>query len=62
MYISKIKDKEVTNLRESKAWRCFGVLSTCMSAHLKRAEDPVVDGYQPLCECWELNSGLQKSS
>jgi hypothetical protein len=23
----------------------------------KRASDPITDGYQPPCGCWELNSG-----
>ena len=28
-----------------------------MSAHQKRASDPITDGCEPPCGCWELNSG-----
>jgi hypothetical protein len=28
-----------------------------MSAHQKRASDPISDGCEPPCGCWELNSG-----
>ena len=24
--------------------------------HRKRASDPITDGYEPPCSCWELNS------
>ena len=28
-----------------------------MSAHQNRASDPMTDGCEPPCCCWELNSG-----
>jgi hypothetical protein len=28
-----------------------------MPAGQKRASDPITDGYEPPCGCWELNSG-----
>jgi hypothetical protein len=33
------------------------VLSACMPAGQKRAPDPITDGYEPPCGCWESNSG-----
>jgi hypothetical protein len=35
----------------------YRVLSACMSTGQKRASDPISDGCEPLCGCWELNSG-----
>jgi hypothetical protein len=31
-------------------------LSACLSAHQKRAFDPVIDSWEQLCGCLELNS------
>jgi len=28
-----------------------------MSSYQKRASDPITDGCEPPCGCWELNSG-----
>jgi hypothetical protein len=28
-----------------------------LQTHQKRAPDPITDGCEPLCGCWELNSG-----
>jgi hypothetical protein len=28
----------------------------CFRTHGKRASDPITDGCEPLCGCWELNS------
>ena len=45
---------------------CFFFFFKCMSALLhihctsigkKRASDPITDGCEPSCSCWELNSG-----
>ena len=33
-------------------------LSACTPAHLKRASDHIIDGREPPCGCWELNSVL----
>ena len=35
----------------------YSVLSARMPAHLKRASDFIIDGCEPPCSCWELNSG-----
>jgi hypothetical protein len=35
----------------------YSVLLACMPAGQKRAPDPITDGCEPLCGCWELNSG-----
>jgi hypothetical protein len=40
----------------------YGVLLTCMPACQKKESDPITDGYDLLRGCWELNSGLWKSS
>jgi hypothetical protein len=32
-------------------------LSLSSDTHQKRASDPIIDGYEPPCGCWELNSG-----
>ena len=29
----------------------------CLQTHQKRASDPISDGCEPPCDCWELNSG-----
>jgi hypothetical protein len=29
----------------------------CFQTHQKRASDPITDGCEPPCGCWELNSG-----
>jgi hypothetical protein len=29
-----------------------------LQIHQKRASDPITDGCEPPCGCWELNSGL----
>ena len=31
--------------------------SVCTSAGQKRAPDPIIDGHEPPCGCWELDSG-----
>lgn len=33
------------------------VLPACMPAALKRAPDLIIDGSEPPCGCWRLNSG-----
>jgi len=30
---------------------------SCLQTHQKRALDPITDGCEPPCGCWELNSG-----
>ena len=35
---------------------CLFVCS-CLQTHQKRASDPITDGYESPCGCWELNSG-----
>jgi hypothetical protein len=34
-------------------WAHYG----CLKTHQERASDPITDGYEPPCGCWELNSG-----
>jgi hypothetical protein len=29
----------------------------CLQTHQKRASDPITDGCEPPCDCWDLNSG-----
>jgi len=29
----------------------------CLQTHQKRASNPITDGCEPPCVCWELNSG-----
>ena len=29
----------------------------CLQTHQKRVSDPITDGWEPPCGCWELNSG-----
>ena len=38
----------------------YNILSPCMSAHQKRAPDLIMDGCEPSCGYWELNSGSLK--
>ena len=35
---------------------CMWVHYSCLLTHQKRASDPVTDGCEPPCGCWELNS------
>lgn len=35
----------------------YSVLSVYMPAYQKRAPDPIIDGCEPSCGFWELNSG-----
>ena len=35
----------------------YNILSICMPASQKRALDFIIDGCEPPCGCWELNSG-----
>jgi hypothetical protein len=35
----------------------MSALTTCMPACQKRVSDPITDGCEPPCGCWELNSG-----
>jgi hypothetical protein len=35
----------------------IGVHCSCLQAHQKKASDPITDGCEPPCDCWELNSG-----
>ena len=30
---------------------------SCLQTHQKRASEPITDGYELSCGCWELNSG-----
>jgi hypothetical protein len=34
----------------------YRVLPVCMPAGQKGADDLIIDGYEPPCGCWELNS------
>ena len=36
---------------------CIWVHCRCLQTHQKRASDPITDGCEPPCGCWELNSG-----
>ena len=35
---------------------CMWVHCCCLQTQQKRALDPITDGCEPLCGCWELNS------
>jgi hypothetical protein len=35
-------------------------LSTCSPRCQKRGSDPIIDGHEPPCGCWKLNSGPLK--
>jgi hypothetical protein len=39
---------------------CIWVHSCCLQTHQKRVSDLIVDGSEPPCGFWELNSGLLK--
>jgi hypothetical protein len=30
---------------------------SCLQTHQKKANNPITDGCEPPCGCWELNSG-----
>lgn len=36
---------------------CTCTLSECTPACQERASGLIIDGYEPLCGCWELHSG-----
>jgi hypothetical protein len=37
---------------------CIRVHHHCsLQTHQKRVPDPITDGYDPPCGCWDLNSG-----
>jgi hypothetical protein len=36
---------------------CIWVHCSCLFRHQKRASDPITDGCEPPCHCWELDSG-----
>jgi len=36
---------------------CMWVHCSCLQTHQKRASDPITDGREPPCGCWELYSG-----
>jgi hypothetical protein len=36
---------------------CTWVHCSCLQTHQKRALDPITDGCEPPCGCWDLNSG-----
>jgi hypothetical protein len=36
----------------------YSVLPAHVPAYQKKAWDPIIDGCEPPCGCWELNSGL----
>jgi hypothetical protein len=38
-------------------FRYMSALSACTSACQKRVSDPITDGCESPCGCWELNSG-----
>jgi hypothetical protein len=35
---------------------CFRRMCTFLQTHQKRASDPITDGCEPPCGCWDLNS------
>jgi hypothetical protein len=37
--------------------KVYRVFPACKSAGQKRVPDIIIDGYEPPCGCWELNSG-----
>jgi hypothetical protein len=49
--------KEMTHLLPSRFILWMSILSACTPACQKRASDHVIDGCEPPCEYWELNSG-----
>ena len=38
----------------------LSALAVCVPECQKRASDPITDGCEPQCDCWELNSGPLK--
>jgi len=44
-------------LRDLFIYYVYSVLSACIPAGQKRASDPITDGCELPCGCWELNSG-----
>ncbi|EDL33388.1 mCG1045525, partial [Mus musculus] len=36
---------------------CIQVHCCCLQTHQKRVSDPITDGCELPCGCWELNSG-----
>jgi hypothetical protein len=36
---------------------CIWVHCSYLQTHQKRASDPITDGCEPPCGCWDLNSG-----
>ena len=36
---------------------CLGIHCCYLQTHQKGASDPITDGCEPPCSCWELNSG-----
>jgi hypothetical protein len=36
---------------------CIFVHCSCFQTYQRRASDPITDGCEPPCGCWELNSG-----
>jgi hypothetical protein len=36
---------------------CISVHCNCLQMNQKRASDPIIDGCEPPCGCWEFNSG-----
>ena len=41
---------------------CIWVHCHCLQTHQKRASDSITDGCEPLCGCWDLNSGPRTES
>ena len=35
----------------------FSLHCSCLQTHQKRASNFITDGCEPLCGCWDLNSG-----
>ena len=40
-----------------KIYLFIWVHCSCLQMHQKRASDPITNGYEPPCGCWELNLG-----
>ena len=38
-------------------YNIYSVLPACMPAGQKKAPDLIIDGCEPLCDCWDLSSG-----
>ena len=52
-----MNDSSFSFLRLFIYFMYMSALSACTSACQKRALDPITDGCEPPCGCWELNSG-----